>query len=114
MKVSTDSIMARRINPKNKTSFNPSVLTFSNAEIIRDQKKYMNIAVITGTINLPFTYGNLKLRSPLMVSFGKRSTPPETSTNANKVPMLVRSVMRLAPTNKDGIDTRQPVMIVEI
>src|SRR5262245_40137567 len=41
------------------------------------------------------------------------STPPHTSTNANKVPMLVRSVTSVRFMNNDGIATTRPVTMVE-
>ena len=35
-----------------------------------------------------------------------------TNTNANKVPILVKSVIRLIDMNKDGTPTNMPVIIV--
>ena len=43
---------------------------------------------------------------------GKVKTPKQTKTNANKVPILVKSVMSELGRNKEGIPTKNPVMIV--
>ena len=44
---------------------------------------------------------------------GKNKTPPLTNTNANKVPMLVRSVINLSSITKTNPPTRTPDIIVE-
>jgi len=47
------------------------------------------------------------------ISLGKTNTPKHTKTKANKVPILVKSVIIPLPTNKEGIPTIIPVMMVE-
>src|ERR1700752_2892934 len=44
---------------------------------------------------------------------GSTSTPQDTSTNANNVPMLVSWVISPLPTNSAGTATMMPVMMVE-
>src|SRR5574343_645948 len=65
-------------------------------------------------MNLPLIYGSL---NPFLATFsfilGNTSTPKHTSTNANKVPMLVKSVMKPLLINKEGTATINPVRIVE-
>jgi hypothetical protein len=58
--------------------------------------------LIYGRWNLPFT----------AASRGSKSTPPHTSTKANKVPILVRLVTSVRFKNKAGIATTNPVTIV--
>jgi hypothetical protein len=41
------------------------------------------------------------------------STPPQTSTKANSVPMLDKSVTSVKFINSDGMATTRPVMMVE-
>ena len=45
-------------------------------------------------------------------SLGNTNTPKQTSTNANKVPMLVKSVILEIDINMAGTPTKIPVMMV--
>jgi hypothetical protein len=68
----------------------------------------------TGTINCELIYGilNLGFSSPASLA-GSKSTPPHTSTNANRVPILVRSVTSVRFRKRAGTATTKPVRIVE-
>ena len=65
-----------------------------------------------GTMNFPLKYGNRKPRFDVDGNFGNINTPAETSTNANRVPILVRSVIRELCMNKEGTATNTPVTMV--
>ena len=62
-------------------------------------------------MNLPLMYGNL---NPLLapVILGSINTPPETSTNANNVAILVKSSTNDLSVKRMGIPTTKPVTIV--
>ena len=56
---------------------------------------------------------NGKWNLPGSFSFvGKSNTPPQTSTKANKVAMLVKSSTNVLSVNKIGTPTTKPVTIV--
>ena len=65
-----------------------------------------------GMIYFPLTYGNLNLPACFSDILGNTNTPKQTNTNANKVPMLVKSVMIVLGINKEGMPTKKPVIIV--
>ena len=60
----------------------------------------------------PLKYGNLKLRFVVVGILGNINTPADTSTKANRVPILVRSVIRELCMNNEGTATSTPVTIV--
>ena len=45
-------------------------------------------------------------------NLGNTNTPKQTSTNANKVPILVKSVILEMDINMEGTPTKIPVMMV--
>ena len=67
---------------------------------------------ITGTINFPLIKGVLNFPLGISVLFCSISTPPQTRTKANKVPMLHKSVTIVKLRNKEGMATKKPVTIV--
>src|SRR6185437_3448429 len=77
------------------------------------QKKNTPTINNTGTMNRALIYGILNLGAASPASLlGNKSTPPHTSTNANNVPMLVKSVTSVRFKNNAGIATKRPVTIV--
>ncbi len=74
--------------------------------------------IIAGKINFEFTYGILNFplvaRSANSASLCGESikTPPQTYTNANKVPILVKSKTKFSSVKNIGIPTTKPVTIV--
>src|SRR5678809_1162188 len=66
-----------------------------------------------GTIHLLFRYGTLNFDSGLFGCDCKTNTPPQTSTNANNVPMLVNAITTSRLRNKAGMPTSAPVNKVE-
>src|SRR5689334_2441871 len=68
---------------------------------------------IAGAMYLEFIRGMRNLRSISGWVFSNTNTPPQTRTNANNVPMLVRSVTSTRFINSDGMATTNPATIVE-
>ena len=82
----------------------------SGADVI-DIGDYAGTAKITGKINCEFIYGTKRVPDSLN-SLSLNKTPAQTTTNANKVPMLAKSVTSVRFINSAGIATTQPVTIV--
>ena len=82
------------------------------------QIKNVAIAIIAGKINFELMYGILNLPlvarscNSLSLCGDNISTPPQTSTKANKVPMLVKSKTKFSSVKNMGIPTTKPVTIV--
>ncbi len=53
-----------------------------------------------------------RFRALAFLPAGRLRTPAHTSTKANSVPMLVRSVTIAMSTNNEGMPTTNPVMMV--
>src|SRR5882757_8263697 len=70
----------------------------------------MNIA---GIIYFPFTYGTLNFDNGLLGILSSTNIPPQTNTNAKRVPILVSESTVSKFKNKAGIATSKPVNIVE-
>ena len=68
--------------------------------------------MISGNINCPLINGIWTLPASFS-RLGISHTPPHTSTNANRVAMLVKSSTNVLSVNKMGTPTTNPVAIVE-
>lgn len=67
----------------------------------------------TGTIYFPLMYGTLNLLSAFIVRLSNTNMPPQTNTNANNVPILVKASTTSRFKNNAGIATTKPVSMVE-
>ena len=111
IKVYTVMMAASKRKIKNKYSWYDSVPMLEIASMILLLPTNTKSKNSAGTIHFPLMYGSWNFPASFGLN-GKSNTPPLTSTNANKVPMLVRPVMSLSSTNSTSPPTSNPEMMV--